>query len=344
LTRILRGVERTRGIFAQPFEVAGQELSLTSSIGVAQYPNDGDDAETLMHRALLSASHAKHRGGNKHQAYHRDLDAQYLARLRLENDLRKAIENQELRLYYQPKVKGGSWEVTGVEALMRWQHPELGMLAPDRFIPIAEETGLIVSLGSWAINEALRQLAEWEKHGLGDIRVAVNVSSLQLRSGALIEIVRSASKASGIEIGRLVLELTESMLVGQQLQTTSLLQDLKQMGLKLAIDDFGTGYSSLSYLKSLPLDELKIDRSFVTDLVPGNREAAIVGAIVSLAHGLGLKVVAEGVETPLQAHALQDMGCDEMQGYLFCRPTSPEALPALLLQSSPRSRLMGQNG
>jgi EAL domain-containing protein (putative c-di-GMP-specific phosphodiesterase class I) len=218
------------------------------------------------------------------------------------------------------------------------------MLAPDRFIPIAEETGLIVSLGSWAINEALRQLAEWEKHGLGDIRVAVNVSSLQLRSGALIEIVRSASKASGIEIGRLVLELTESMLVGQQLQTTGLLQDLKQMGLKLAIDDFGTGYSSLSYLKSLPLDELKIDRSFVTDLVPGNREAAIVGAIVSLAHGLGLKVVAEGVETPLQAHALQDMGCDEMQGYLFCRPTSPEALPALLLQSSPRSRLMGQNG
>ena len=322
-----RSAERTsiiaRRVFAsisEPFRLAEDELFITSSIGIALFPDDGPDIETLLGNSATAMAHAKHAGGNNIAFYSKSLNAESSRRLNLENQLRKAIGREELLLYYQPKFDVQSGEVLGAEALMRWDHSELGLVPPAKFIPIAEETGLIDSLGEWALREACHQNVAWQSQGHAPISVAVNVSSKQFRRGNVVETIRGALESSGMAASCLVLEVTESMLIEDPEATTEMLNELKEMGIKVSVDDFGTGYSSLSYLKSLPLDELKVDRSFVNGIPGDGDDAAIVTAIIAMAQSLGLTVVAEGVETEAQLLFLQARGCDHFQGFLRGRP------------------------
>jgi diguanylate cyclase (GGDEF)-like protein len=321
---------------SEPFSLGGQDLFVTCSIGIALSPGDGTDAETLAGNADVALSNAKQRGGNDYQFYSKSLNAESLERLNLENQLRVAVERDELLLYYQPKIDARTRKVIGAEALMRWQHPEIGHLLPDRFIPIAEETGLIASLGEWALRSACRQNSAWKSAGVGLIPVSVNVSSKQFSSGNLLDTIREALQTSGLPAKYLALEVTESLLIENPEATLGMLRQIKEMGLRISVDDFGTGYSSLSYLKSLPLDELKIDRSFV-DGVPGDADdVAIVTATIAMAHGLGLRVVAEGVETEEQRAFLEDQGCDEYQGFLSGMPVAPDQWAALVRRGTGR--------
>jgi diguanylate cyclase (GGDEF)-like protein len=314
---------------AEPFCPDGQDLFLTSSIGIALFPGDGEDADMLAGNAAVALSHAKQRGGNDYQFYSKALNAESLERLSLENQLRAAPERDELLLYYQPKIDLRTRQIIGAEALMRWQHPELGFLLPERFIPTAEETGLIESLGEWALRAACRQNSAWQAAGVRPVPISVNVSSKQLRSRSLAETIREALQASELEAKCLVLEVTESLLIENPQATLEMLREIREMGLEISVDDFGTGYSSLSYLKSLPLDELKIDGSFVSG-VPGDADdVAIVTAIIGMAHSLGLRVVAEGVETEEQLAFLEEQGCDQYQGSLVGMPVAPDQWTAL---------------
>jgi diguanylate cyclase (GGDEF)-like protein len=314
---------------SEPFFPEGQDLFVTSSIGIALFPGDGKDAETLAGNAGVALSHAKQRGGNDYQFYSKSLNAESWERLSLENQLRKALDRGELRLYYQPKVDFKTGQIIGSEALMRWQHPELGLVPPQKFIPIAEETGLITSLGDWALRTACQQNKAWQSAGFRAIQVSVNVSSKQFRPGELQETIRDALQASGMEARQLVLEVTESLLIENPESSLEMLREIKAMGLKISVDDFGTGYSSLSYLKRLPLDELKIDRSFVNGIPTDADDVAIVTAIIAMAHSLGLSVVAEGVETEEHLAFLAERGCDEYQGFLFSRPLPASQWTAL---------------
>jgi len=315
---------------SKPFCPEGQDLFLTSSIGIALFPSDGENVETLAANAGIATSHAKQSGGNRYQFYSKSLNAESLERLNLENQLRKALDRQELLLHYQPKVDVRTGRIIGAEALMRWQHPELGLVPPLRFIPIAEETDLIASLGEWALRTACQQNKAWQVAGFSPIRVSVNVSSKQFQMRRLLGTVQGALQASGLEAKHLILEVTESLLIENRQATSDMLREFKEMGLKISVDDFGTGYSSLSNLKSLPLDELKIDRSFVDGVPRDADDAAIVSATIAMAHSLGLTVVAEGVETEEQLAFLEDRGCDEYQGYLFSRPVAPNKWTPLL--------------
>jgi EAL domain-containing protein (putative c-di-GMP-specific phosphodiesterase class I) len=246
--------------------------------------------------------------------------------LALETDLRRAIRRDELLLHYQPKVDLASGRVTGAEALLRWQHAELGLIPPDRFIPIAEESGLIVEIGEWVVHRACAQMAEWRD--LPELKIAVNVSRHEMVAGGLVDAVQQAMQRHGIAAGRLVVELTESMLMDRVDFTTRQLKALRALGVDLSIDDFGTGYSSMSYLRRFPLDELKIDRSFVAGTPADKAGTAIVQTIIALGHSLGMRVVAEGVETEEQRALLHSLGCDSFQGYLCSRPLAPEAFAA----------------
>jgi EAL domain-containing protein (putative c-di-GMP-specific phosphodiesterase class I) len=322
---------------SEPFRLEGQDLFVTCSIGISLYPGDGEDAETLAGNAGVALSHAKQGGGSDYQFYSSSLNAESLERLSLENQLRGALERDELLLHYQPKLDVRSGEIIGAEALMRWQHPELGFLLPDRFIPIAEETGLIASLGEWALRAACRQNSAWQSAGVRPVfPVSVNVSSKQFRSGSLAETIREALQASGQEAKHLVLEVTESLLIENPEATLEMLREIREMGLKISVDDFGTGYSSLSYLKSLPLDELKIDGSFVSGVPDDADDVAIVTAIIAMAHSLGLTVVAEGVETEQQLAFLADQGCNEYQGSLSGMPVAPDQWTALVRRGTGR--------
>jgi EAL domain-containing protein (putative c-di-GMP-specific phosphodiesterase class I) len=280
---------------------------------------------------------AKEQGGNSYQTYSRAMNASALQRLTLENALRRALERAEFELHYQPIVSGRTGIPIGAEALVRWRHPELGLLLPSEFIPLAEENGLIVPLGEWVLEEACRQNLAWQQAGLPAIRVVVNLSSRQLRR-TLPDMVARTLQAAGLESRFLGLELTESLLVKHHREDTDTLHALRAMGLHLAVDDFGTGYSSFSYLKHLPLDTLKIDRSFVREITTSPDDAAITTAIIAMAHALGLHVVGEGIETEAQCLVLREQGCDAMQGYLFSRPVPAEALAALLAKVPQPSR------
>ncbi len=310
--------------FAPHFALGSHEVFVTPSIGIAVSPDDGDDVETLLTHADTAMYEAKNQGGNGYQLYSRSMNATTLQRLTLENDLRRAIERDELVLHYQPIVDTTSEVIVGAEALVRWRHPTLGLLLPGEFIAIAEENGLIVPLGDWVLRTACAQNRGWQRAGLPPIRVMVNLSSRQLRQGTLTETVRAALEASELEPRWLGLELTESMLMERQHEGVAALQALRAMGLRLSIDDFGTGYSSLSYLKHFPVDTLKIDRCFVRDLATVPDDAAITSAIIAMAHALDLKVVAEGVETEEHVTFLRSQGCDEVQGHLLGRPVVPE--------------------
>ena len=309
--------------FAHPVRVGTHEIFINASIGIAIYPYDGEDIDTLLMHADTAMYKAKEQGGSSYQTYSKSMTANALQRMTLENDLRRALERNEFEVHYQPIVDAYTNTVVGAEALLRWRHPELGLLLPSEFIPIAEENGLIVPMGEWILQSACLQNRAWQDAGLPRIRVGVNLSSRQLKRN-LSDTIGRALQISGLEPRYLCLELTESVLVNHQREGTEALHALRAMGLHLAVDDFGTGYSSFNYLKHFPLDTLKIDRSFIREIAIQPDDAAITTAIIAMGHALGLRVIAEGVETAAHLTLLQKQGCDEVQGYLIGRPVSAD--------------------
>lgn len=315
----------------EPFAInTGQQVLLTGSIGIALCPNDGKDPETLLKNAETAMYEAKRGGKNSFRFYSRDMNAQAAEMLSLDNSMPAGLANGDFYLHFQPQLDLRSNHVVGMEALLRWRHPDLGFIGPDRFIPLAEESGFIIKLGEWVLRTACFQNAAWIKHGLPQLRIAVNISGRQFIEPDFVDQVAAALADSGLPPELLELELTESMLVSDQQQVLHRLRLLKKMGIQLAIDDFGTGYSSLSYLKHFPLDRLKIDKSFVNDILVDPDDAAITDAIIAMAHSLKLQVIAEGVETLDQLAFLEDRGCDEIQGYYLSKPLSERDLVAFI--------------
>jgi diguanylate cyclase (GGDEF)-like protein len=318
---------------ADPFRVNARELFITASIGIAVCPTDGDSVDMLLKHAAVAVSHAKERGRNTYQYYAKDLNTRSVERLTTENHLRKALSNRELFLVFQPKTEVRTGRIIGAEALLRWKHPKLGMVPPDEFIPMAEEIDLIVPFGEWAIYAVCTLTKRWQSQ-IDPICVSVNVSSRQFhKSDRLMLTVRNALETTGLAGKYLGLELTESMLMENPEEIARTLKIIKQMGVKISIDDFGTGFSSFSNLKRYPLDELKIDRSFMNEIPNNTDDAAIVGAIIAMAHGLGMGVVAEGIERQEQLDFLVDRDCDEYQGYLLSKPILASDFLALVAKN-----------
>jgi len=313
-----------------PFDLGGHEVVVDASIGIALYPDDGRNADGLLMHADLAMYDAKARGRANYQFYHRDLNAKAMERLWLESELRRALTLEHLTLEFQPQLDIASDAVIGVEALLRWHHPERGRIPPDKFIPLAEETGLIGPIGLWVLSSSCAQAKAWLDAGLGEIRVAVNISSEQLRHAHFVDQVAQALADSGLPARLLELEITESTAMAEPEIMVPRLIELKAMGVDLAIDDFGTGYSSLTYLQRFPLDRVKIDRSFVRHVVSSTNDAGIVTAIIAMAHQLSFEVIAEGVETEDQLAFLRAHGCDQIQGYLASPPLTAERFAAWL--------------
>jgi diguanylate cyclase (GGDEF)-like protein len=321
-------------VIGQPLHVENHELFVTASIGIAIFPNDGEDLETLLKHVDITTNYAKQRGGNTHQSYSSDMHARGVERFTLESQLRKGLERDELRLFYQPKVDVQTNQIVGAEALVRWQHPELGLLSPGDFIPLAEDVGLIVPLGDWVIHTVCQHSKAWQARGLQPLCISLNVSSQQFRDPKLVRTILRALASSGLAPRYLKLELTESVIMENAKKNIDALHDLKRIGSKISIDDFGTGYSSLSYLEQFPLDELKIDRSFISAIRAATDDAPIVTAVVAMAHSFGLTVVVEGVETKEQLAFVKKRGCDEYQGYFFSKPLPEDEFVALLSQTT----------
>jgi diguanylate cyclase (GGDEF)-like protein/PAS domain S-box-containing protein len=317
---------------AQPLHINGHELSVTISIGISIFPKDGEDEQTLVKNAEVAMYRAKDQGHNIFQFYTDEMNAKSLARMTLEHHLRRALERDELTLHYQPKVNLSSGQISGMEALLRWQSPELGTVAPEAFIPLAEETGLIVPIGAWVLKSACAQNKAWQDAGLPLLSVAVNLSPRQFRQHNIASLIEESLRETGLDPHFLELEITESMVMQDVDRVASVLNELKRLGVYLAMDDFGTGYSSLGYLKRFPFDKLKIDQSFVRDITCDPNNAAIAKAVIAMAHSLHLKVIAEGVETQGQLNYLHRHGCDEMQGYYFSRPVPAGEFERLLLE------------
>lgn len=315
---------------AAPHSVAENELHITASIGISVYPNDGRDAQTLIRCADTAMYHAKAKGRNNYQFFTEDMNVRAVERHFLEGSLRRALERREFVLHYQPKIDLETGAITGVEALLRWRHPERGLIPPALFVPIAEDCGLIVPIGRWVLHEACRQAQGWVDAGLPPLPVAVNISAVEFQSKDFLDGVRAILKETRLDPGCLELELTESVLMQDAEATVRALAALKAIGVRLAIDDFGTGYSSLSYLRRFPIDTLKIDQSFVREITAGSLDDTIVSAIISMGRTLNQRVVAEGVETGEQLASLQRQHCGEGQGYHFSRPVSAAELVALL--------------
>ncbi|MBI1823803.1 MAG: EAL domain-containing protein [Nitrospirae bacterium] len=313
-----------------PFQIAGHEIFITASIGLTLYPYDGEDIETLLKNADIAMYRAKERGRNTYQFYTRDMNNTALERLELETGLRRAIEKEELELHYQPIVETSSGKIVAAEALVRWNHPTLGRIPPDKFIGLAEETGLILPIGEWVLQTACRQNQEWQQSGLSPIRMSVNISVRQFQDPRFVETVKEIIRKSKLNPVFLELEITESSLMHNLEKTRETLHLLNQNGIRFSIDDFGTGYSSLSYLKRFSIDTLKIDRSFIKDIIQDPDDRAITTAVIAMAHSLKLQVVAEGVETREQLECLRSLQCDFLQGYLFCKPVPSSEFRTLL--------------
>ncbi|QTQ39089.1 Diguanylate cyclase/phosphodiesterase, PAS domain-containing [Aromatoleum petrolei] len=322
--------------FARPVVVEMHELVSTVSIGVSMFPRDGADFDTLFKNADTATYVAKAAGRNTYRFFESSMQADALERMRLLARLRTAIGRGELRLHFQPQLDLLTGAVIGAEALVRWEHPELGLVLPARFIPLAEDSGLIVPIGTWVLREACRQAAAWQRDGLPPIVVAVNLSVVQFRHGDLVETVTDALRESGLDARFLELEVTESILIGDAETVSRTVTQLKSLGLKLSIDDFGTGYSNLAYLKRFAFDKLKIDQSFVRDMDSNADSCALVRAIVQMAHGLGLRTIAEGVERALLVEQLVALGCEEAQGYFFGRPVPPDEFAEFLARNTAR--------
>ncbi len=321
-----------------PLQVAGHEVFLSCRVGIAVFPGDGLDKDTVLERAILAMRHGQadaSPAANPVRFYSQALHGRFTSRLAVERELHHALERGELQLLYQPKVDVAHGRLCGAEALVRWQHPLRGRLGPAAFIEVAEETGLIVPLGAWVLREAIRQMAAWRRLGLPPLPVAVNVSSYQLRRPGLADTVRDTLRETGVDGSQLCLELTESAIMDTGSSAADTLAAVKQLGVRLALDDFGTGYSSLSYLRRFPLDELKIDRSFVAECATGTGSAAVITrAIIAMAHGLGLRVVAEGIETEQQLDFLRHHHCDQYQGFLYSPPVAAAEIEEMLHRSN----------
>jgi diguanylate cyclase (GGDEF)-like protein len=311
-------------------QVDGHELHTSPSIGISLFPDDGPDGDSILKNADTAMYHAKSAGRNNYQFFATEMNQATTERLDIERKLRHAIARNELTLCFQPQFAANGTRPTGIEALVRWLHPTDGMIRPDRFIPVAEETGIIVEIGEWVLRNACREMKHWIDAGLAPIRIAVNVSARQLRRRDFCETVAGALAESGLPPELLELEITESSVMENPDEAIQILQRLGRMGVTLAIDDFGTGYSSLAYLKLFPIDHLKIDRSFVADIEHDLNDRAIAFGTIALAHSLGLNVIAEGVETEDQLELLRTNGCDEVQGYLFSKPLNGAAAFAFL--------------
>ncbi|GAB7027626.1 sensor domain-containing protein [Geotalea toluenoxydans] len=316
--------EKILAAISKPLALNGQEIFITASIGIAIYPEDGTDVQGLLKNADLAMYKAKDQGRDTFQYFSQEMNVQTLEHLILENSLRRALERNEFVIFYQPQMDLKSGRLVGMEALIRWQHPDLGLLPPSRFIPMAEETGLILPIGEWALQTACAKNRAWMDAGFMPLRVAVNLCGIQFRQKKFIELIEAVLKKTGLAPSQLELELTESMLMSKAEESTTVLHKLKEMGVSLAIDDFGTGYSSLSYLKNFPINRVKIDRSFIRDVPNNPDDTAIVSAIIAMAHNLNLKVTAEGVENHSQLEFLSTRNCNEIQGYLLSSPL-PEA-------------------
>jgi predicted signal transduction protein with EAL and GGDEF domain/FixJ family two-component response regulator len=333
--QILTVVERIRQTLSEPIECGRHRLIVTPSIGIALYPRDASDIEDLIVKADMAMYQAKDQGRNGHSFFGHSMAVRSLGRLELETDLRSAFEHGDFSIFYQPKVDLATSEIIGVEALLRWHHAERGWIAPQVFIPVAEETGLIGELGDWVIHEACKQLAIWKRSGLGYLTVAVNVSVQQFAHSGFVDSVLRALQQHGVKPQRLELEITESLLMRDIDNTTASMKRFREAGVTLSIDDFGTGYSSLGYLRQFPVDALKIDRSFVKDLHTNDDDAAICAAIIAMARELKLKVIAEGVANAEQMKFLRRHRCDQVQGYLISKPVPVEDLEMLLRGAAP---------
>jgi diguanylate cyclase (GGDEF)-like protein/PAS domain S-box-containing protein len=323
-------ISRLLDTFSSSFQVGEHELFITAKVGISVYPVDGTDPEDLVLKAETAMNRSKELADNAYQFYTPEMHANSVERLRLETELRKAISRNELVVYYQPKIQTATGRVVGAEALLRWRHHELGMISPADFIPIAEETGLIVPIGNWVLNHVCQQISAWTAAGQPTVQVAVNLSAHQFRQPDLVDRVVEAMQHAGIDPDLLELELTESAVMHNAEAAIRTLMDLHEQGVRLAVDDFGTGYSSLSYLKKFPLDKLKIDRSFVMDIDTNPASAEIVGAIIAMGHSLNLEIVAEGVENDSQLEVLRTLHCDEIQGFYYSRPIPAETFASIL--------------
>jgi EAL domain-containing protein (putative c-di-GMP-specific phosphodiesterase class I) len=312
-------------VTARPFLLLGQELRVTASIGISRFMQDGDDEQTLMKHADVAMYQAKESGRSGFAFYSAERNANSFERLALESSLRRALKRNELLLHYQPKMDFQTGRISGMEVLLRWNHPELGMVSPAEFIPVAEETGLIVPIGKWVLRQACLQTKLWQEQGLADLTVAVNLSPRQFGDANLLTDIVTILHETGMDGRRLELEITESAIMQNAEAGAKLMRALKAQGIRIAVDDFGTGYSSLSTLKVFPVDTLKIDRSFIRDLSTNAEDRGLTAAIIQMAKTLKLQLVAEGVETSAQMEFLKDLGCDELQGYLFSRPLSQAA-------------------
>lgn len=317
-------------LISEPMYIDGHDLYITASIGIVAYPVDGEDGHALLKHADVAMYKAKEQGSNNFYFFSRDLNIKVVEQMTLENSMRRALDRNEFFLLYQPQVDAGSGRIIGVEALLRWNHPDMGLLTPDRFIYLAEQTGFIVPLGEWALMNACRQNREWQERGLSPLRMSVNLSGKQFGQHRLDEMISAILLETGLEPRWLELEITESAIMKNAEHNIAILRKLKDMGIALAIDDFGTGYSSLSYLKHFPITRLKIDRSFVRDITANPDDAAIADIIIAMARTLKLGVIAEGVETRAQMDFLSFHHCHEMQGYLFSPPLPAERITELL--------------
>ncbi|MCT4620177.1 MAG: EAL domain-containing protein [Marinisporobacter sp.] len=331
MKNVIKAVRKIFHAFEEPFLLKDDEIYVTASMGISIYPDDGETTENLMKNAEVAMYRVKEKGKNNYQLYRKEMNEKAYDQLAMENDLYKALENNEFVLYYQPQVKTTTGEIIGAEALIRWNHPKLGLVSPAKFIPLAEETGFIVPLGEWVLRKACEQNKLWQKKGLKNIQVSVNLSTLQFKQKDLIEKIIKIIQETGIRPEDLELEITETNAMLNPNFTIKTLKILNDMGIQIAIDDFGTGYSSLAYFKSFPIHKIKIDQSFIRDINKDESTKAIVLAIIGIADSLGVKSIAEGVETKEQLVCLKKYGCDEIQGYFFSRPVNALEFEKMLI-------------
>jgi len=335
IDELTHAVEKILRSICLPYTIDGLELNITASIGISLYPQDGRDVETLIQHADVAMYYAKDNGRNNYQFFIPALNANASQRLALESSLHRALERDEFVLHYQPQVHASSGKILGCEALIRWQHPEQGLILPDRFIPVAEKCGLINAIGEWVLRTACRQNRSWQRTGLAPIPVAVNLSGIQLRQKDFLKSVAQILRDGELDPRYLAIELTESTLLQNVDSAATCLHRLKAMGLQIVLDDFGTGYSSLGYLKRFPVDKLKIDKSFMHDVPVGSNDITLIRTIINMGHNLNIAVIAEGVETRAQFDFLLAQNCEEMQGD-FCGQPMPAADFASLLRARTR--------